>query len=373
MIGAQSSLYTLAVAVGLFSMAVLSGRRERDVVGRHRWLAGYLGLVTIGFGLEWAIAHPGLHGSINVWLGLRMVGSLLMAPLLWLAVRETVETRRPAWRDLNGFHLGAIVAGVGFTLPLLLVDSLGAGLERLIPAESLLHGRMVHTGMVGCIAIFAAQVPWYLQRCRGLVTATDAATVPRWLPALFVIVFTTWVLGLLRTAHCMLIGQDTGFALLFAAVEVVVAMAVFYLLVRRSALTVEAPPVAVSVASVPKYAKSDLSAVARQRIGAKLERVLQVDQVYRENDLTLAALSERLDEKSHHVSQVINRDYGTKLSGLLSDLRVAAARRALVETPDLTILEIALAVGFNSKSTFNAAFRKATGKTPSEFRASTRS
>lgn len=368
MIGMQSSLYSIAVAVGLFSFAILSGRRERDVVGQHRWLAGYLTLVTVGFGLEWAIAHPELQGFLNVSLGLRMIGSLLIAPLLWLAVRETVEPQRPSWRALVGAHFWPILVGTIFTLPLLFVNTWGSQLSHWMPADSILHGRVVHTCMLGCIGIFAVQVPLYLQRCRRLLEGADPTAVPRWLPVLFVIVFTTWVLGLLRTAHCMMIGQSAGFPLLFATIEVVVAMAAFYLLVRRSALAVEDQTAPVLAVERPKYAKSELSAVARQRIGSKLEHAFQVDQAYRDSDLTLAALSERVGEKSHHVSQVINRDYGTKLSGLLSELRVAAARRALIEQPDLTVLEIALAVGFNSKSTFNASFRKSVGMTPSEFR-----
>jgi AraC-like DNA-binding protein len=40
----------------------------------------------------------------------------------------------------------------------------------------------------------------------------------------------------------------------------------------------------------------------------------------------------------------------------------------LVEKRDQTVLEIALAVGFNAKSTFNTAFRRETGRTPSQFR-----
>lgn len=366
MVGAQSSLYSIALAVALFSVAVLSGRRERDVVGRHRWLAAYLGLVTVGFGLEWAIAHPDLQQFLHLSLGWRMLTSLLLAPLLWLAVRETVETGAITLRGINRRHVWPVLAGAVFALPLLLVDTLGGWLEQRVGADHWLHGRVIHTGMLGCIAVFAVQVPCYLQRCRRLLQSAQAA--PKWLPVLFVIVFTTWVLGLLRTVHCMMIGQDAGFALLFAAIEVTVAMAAFYLLVRRSAMMTETVA-EVPVAAAPKYAKSDLSAVARQRISAKLEYVLQQEQAYREGDLTLANLSDRLGEKPHHVSQVINRDYGVKLSGLLSDLRVAAARRELREHPDHTILEVAMAVGFNSKSTFNAAFRKATGQTPRQFRA----
>ncbi|WP_164118697.1 helix-turn-helix domain-containing protein, partial [Sphingorhabdus sp. Alg239-R122] len=48
--------------------------------------------------------------------------------------------------------------------------------------------------------------------------------------------------------------------------------------------------------------------------------------------------------------------------------RVSAAQDILLSSPDMTVLEILYAVGFNSKSSFNTAFRKHTGSTPTQYR-----
>ena len=50
------------------------------------------------------------------------------------------------------------------------------------------------------------------------------------------------------------------------------------------------------------------------------------------------------------------------------DFRVNDAIKALKNEPNKTILAIALDVGFNSNSAFYTAFKKVTGKSPSDYR-----
>ncbi|HUG09689.1 MAG TPA: helix-turn-helix domain-containing protein, partial [Opitutaceae bacterium] len=85
--------------------------------------------------------------------------------------------------------------------------------------------------------------------------------------------------------------------------------------------------------------------------------------------LNLRSLSRAIGEKAHYVSQVINRDLNSNFYELVNRHRIAQAKQLLADEAGQTVLEIALAVGFNSKSTFNTAFRRHAGMTPSEFRA----
>jgi len=74
----------------------------------------------------------------------------------------------------------------------------------------------------------------------------------------------------------------------------------------------------------------------------------------------------------HHVSQVINEKLGKSFFELLASYRVEEAKKILSDEKrsNITVEEISELVGYNSKTAFNNAFRKITGKTPSEFRKS---
>jgi AraC-like DNA-binding protein len=91
---------------------------------------------------------------------------------------------------------------------------------------------------------------------------------------------------------------------------------------------------------------------------------------FEDNLASLSELAHRLGESPHHVSQVINEKMSKNFFELLAFYRIDKAKKILLSDKEnkLTIEEVSEMVGYNSKTAFNNAFKKITGKTPSEFR-----
>jgi AraC-like DNA-binding protein len=69
------------------------------------------------------------------------------------------------------------------------------------------------------------------------------------------------------------------------------------------------------------------------------------------------------------ISKVINKGFNQNFNDLVNTLRIDAfkAKVAAGESSKSTLLGLALDCGFNSKATFNRAFKKQTGQTPKEY------
>jgi YesN/AraC family two-component response regulator len=97
---------------------------------------------------------------------------------------------------------------------------------------------------------------------------------------------------------------------------------------------------------------------------------MENEKLFLDGDLTLQKLAERLAIPAQHLSQVINERLDQTFSDFINKYRVEEAKRRLLDpkTQHYTVLAIGEEVGFNSKSSFNAVFKKYTNTTPSEFR-----
>jgi len=118
-----------------------------------------------------------------------------------------------------------------------------------------------------------------------------------------------------------------------------------------------------------KYQKSGLDVESSEALHLQLVEVMNVKKLYCKNELSLSDLADHLKTQPNYLSQVINEREGKNFYDYINSLRVEEFKRLVVE-PDsrkYTLLALAQQCGFNSKSSFNRYFRKATGQSPSEF------
>ena len=121
-----------------------------------------------------------------------------------------------------------------------------------------------------------------------------------------------------------------------------------------------------------KYLGSNLTTVQIAEYKNRLLDLLTTEKPFLNPLVSLADLSEKLSISTKHLSQVINQSFNKSFFDFINTYRIQEVQQILKESRDdkLTVLEAMYEAGFNSKSSFNTAFKKETGQTPSEFRKS---
>lgn len=106
------------------------------------------------------------------------------------------------------------------------------------------------------------------------------------------------------------------------------------------------------------------------KLSEKLERLMTTERPYLEPSLTLTELSRMVGVNTTVLSYVINQSQGCNFNDMVNRYRVEAVKAKLADRSGEQLLVIALDSGFNSKATFNRAFKKFTGLSPREFQES---
>jgi len=124
------------------------------------------------------------------------------------------------------------------------------------------------------------------------------------------------------------------------------------------------------VEAMEKYQKSGLEEEQAVHLQRQLITLMETQKLYRDSDLKLADLAENLEITPHNLTEVINRYIGQNFYDFINSYRVDEVKSRLRNSDyeEKTLLAVALDAGFNSKSTFNAVFKKQTGMTPSQYR-----
>jgi len=116
-----------------------------------------------------------------------------------------------------------------------------------------------------------------------------------------------------------------------------------------------------------KYQRSALDSEQSNRIATKINEIMREDKLYLDSSISLQKLSSTIAISPNYISQTLNETLSTNFFDFINQWRIKAAIPKILANED-TVLNIALEVGFNARSSFYKAFKQATGLTPSEYR-----
>lgn len=117
-----------------------------------------------------------------------------------------------------------------------------------------------------------------------------------------------------------------------------------------------------------RYTKSKLDSVNTNEFVIRLEKWMSETKPYLDETLDLEKTSLAIGLNLQQTSELINSQLGMSFRSYLNSYRIKEAKELLKTKPELSVIAIAFATGFGSKSVFNAEFKKSTGLAPGEYR-----
>ena len=103
---------------------------------------------------------------------------------------------------------------------------------------------------------------------------------------------------------------------------------------------------------------------------AKVQEGMEIHKLFLKQNLNIEEFSKRIHLSVKDVSAVINKHHGTNFFEFMNSYRVEEAKRLLSDPAhaDMTVMDVLLQAGFNSKSAFHRFFSRLVGMSPTEYR-----
>ncbi|MCB1308293.1 MAG: helix-turn-helix transcriptional regulator [Leptospiraceae bacterium] len=364
---AQLSLVS-AVVTTFISIAVFT---QRSAPERNRYLACGVGVTALV-----------LWGRYLFFIGSDVVSYIpfVIFPMLWfqgpmfLRYFEECLSAPRFWPTLKYYLLGLAVISLGVHTVLFIIFPEIRN-KNLVLTQSGLIG-LYSAVYIFCVAVFQGFI-YIIILMRTLqndavVTETDnldwsggrLSGVRRWL--YFIAVMMLLNFSMYAGSALLKLGEvlDTPFHLLEITYNVLLFLIMLYHLFKWPLLLNG------GTNSNRRYARQSLPAEDAKAYQKKLLNYMEAHRPFLNEQLNLDQLAGLTDIPKHHLSIVINRDLGENFFSFLANYRVAEACR-LMEDPTRqsdSMIAICYASGFQSKSAFNSAFKRITGRTPGQYR-----
>ena len=328
----------------------------------------YLAVVFLctAVSLSWFIATPGfLLGTLPHLSRLSFPAQLVMAPMFLFYVRSLTEPGfRPAARDLLHFTPAAAFTAA-FSPFYLRSGAYKAAFSSTTPAPAYIHILDDYTwyAILVFVLLYFIAILGIISRHQRRIreTFSDVSHIKlSWMSRMIALTTLCWITIIAGSLSNLFGGSvtylDTNPGLFLG----------FLLFVGYKVLT--QPSIYTEAAAEPERRFDEEKT---REYGKLLMERMAVDRLYADPELTLPALARRLGIPRNTLSDLINRSTGDNFYTFVNTYRVEEVKRLLLDPAkqNLTLLGLALEAGFNSKATFNAAFKAIAKMTPTQYKA----
>lgn len=374
-------ILAIGIAQGLFLVLLLIGKKENH--NANMILASIIFLYSLFIGQVLAM-NLALYNVVPHIFGITIGLPLLFGPLHYLYVRTLIlETHKVSFKDI--VHFIPYFINWAVFLPILFKNS--AELSHLIKdyytelPRFYLHFGLWAITIQGLIymGISLKIIKLYSLKIKDQYSSLDKINL-NWLKNITIGTLLVWIVVFLKN----LLSYFNP--VLFNQGEIIVAFGVSVLIYVMGYLGLMQTEIFnttslkndnhniektnIDEISLKKYEKSGLSDEKAKKSLDELLKLMVEDKLYKDNNLTLKNLAKKLSISSHNLSEIINTYQKQSFFDFINSYRVKDVQEAMMlpQKESYTLLALALEAGFNSKSSFNAIFKKHTNMTPSQYR-----
>lgn len=354
----------IGISQGLFLCFYLLSHRKR-----HTWGNLFLVVVLTGFlftlwdllliDTRYALQYPHI-----VLLGFPF--RVVYGPLVWLITLSSLPNfrfrRRYLWHfsffglyviyGLYTYHLHSY----GYKLKYL--QALYATLQTSSSTQFGFSVIVFNVALLAQFIFYIVKSYFILKKQHQYLTVAHK----KWLKHILIAAMLLWFIGFSKFL--------TALSLHFIAIELIYISCILVgLYLYGLTLTSMQNPTLFGTLPV-KYKSSSLKPRQSKALLDELTQYMQLHRPFADANLTLKKLANQTNIPERQLSQIINTELQQNFYEFLNHYRIEAAKQMLTDPSygHLTILAIAYEVGFNSKSSFNAAFKKIADTTPSQYK-----
>lgn len=365
-----SVIYSCMIGMTIFALLEVFSRPNAR---QTRFLIGLLFLLLIHLAGELFI-YSGAYVYAPTLAGIQFPFRVLLGPALYFYAHATMSPNNAINKRMSALAMSGPILVLLVMLPFIFAISPEEKLALATPAT-----RDPALWQVALLTCFAATFIFIVFTAVFLVTAFKLHHTHQqqlkerfseieqrsldWFNTVLVLWGATWLLYAIEFSLGALGWFWAGSGILLPMLETM-ALSIFIHKALRQKVLNESEK-GLPRASQPRAIL--LSAEKMQLIASKLERVMLEDKLFLQDNLSLKTLSESTSVTENHISETLSQFLHTNFFQFVNGFRIEEAKKALADRNKL-VTTIALDVGFNSKSTFNTAFKKIVGQSPTAYR-----